>query len=71
MYDTTMYVAGESPNAAVTSSVTAAMSSPKVVLMVSRGLVIVDALSMCCRLPLNFEGKRTAKVMIDKRVRLI
>jgi hypothetical protein len=45
-----MYAAGESPMKAVTSSVTAAMRSPKVVLMVfRRPMFSLDTLLICGR----------------------
>ena len=45
-----MYAAGESPMKAVTSSVTAAIRSPTVVLMISRRpMVSLDALLICGR----------------------
>ena len=45
-----MYAAGESPMKALTSSVTAATRSPKVVLMIFRRLMFsLDALLICGR----------------------
>jgi hypothetical protein len=45
-----MYAAGESPMKAVTSSLTAAMRSPNVVLMISRRRVFsLDGLFICDR----------------------
>jgi hypothetical protein len=49
-------VPGESPMTAVTSSVTAAMRSPKVVLMVSGCLIIFRCL-MCGRFRISMTGR--------------